>query len=148
MLAAVMIAAMVIMAGSVGCKEEAPEEEVAQAEEEMVEEAVEEEVEEEAVEEEATEEEAVPTEPVVVGVPGRVIEDIREISEMEIDLEHGRLPDPVANAITCILHKIDSMETTMNAMGEKVGMPKNSVGNVCAIDEKELYQEFGEGDGI
>jgi len=79
----------------------------------------------------------------VVGVPGRVVEDT---TKLVIDLEHGKLPDPVAEAINLImwdqrqleerLRKLESMEgieIAANGLGEK---------------RKEIEKEFQLGGGI
>lgn len=42
----------------------------------------------------------VPAGATVVGIPGRVVEESRQ---MVIDLEHGKLPDPVADALKVVL---------------------------------------------
>jgi len=92
----------------------------------------------------------VPPNSVVVGVPGRVAEDIRsERKKIESALEHGRLPDPVANAITGMLRKIDSMENIINVLCDKVGISEKTKGQIYNLNEEDIYQEFsGEGEGI
>jgi len=45
---------------------------------------------------------SVPPEATVVGIPGRVVEDRHEPL---VDLEHGKLPDPVAEAIGIVLRR-------------------------------------------
>ena len=48
----------------------------------------------------------------VVGVPGRVVKgrDGRIPLESQIDLQHNKLPDPVAEMILCMQKKIDRLE--------------------------------------
>lgn len=62
----------------------------------------------------------VPPESVVVGVPGRVVaRNGKKIPE--IDLEHGDLPDPIADYITKLREKIDKLEIQiMELKGAKV----------------------------
>ncbi len=50
---------------------------------------------------------SVPNGATVVGIPGKVIE---EHGEPVLDLEHGKLPDPVAEAISFVLRRQDEME--------------------------------------
>lgn len=51
----------------------------------------------------------VPADSTVVGVPGRVVIDGEEKKE-RVDLEHGKLPDPEAKAISCLFDQIRSLE--------------------------------------
>jgi len=62
---------------------------------------------------------SVPPRATVVGVPGRVVEEKRP---PVVDLEHGRLPDPVNEAIRNILeeqdklwHRIEELESALDA---------------------------------
>ncbi|MFQ5532795.1 MAG: hypothetical protein ACE5EP_02980, partial [Candidatus Methylomirabilales bacterium] len=51
----------------------------------------------------------VPPNSVVVGVPGRVIyQDGKKVSELDFDWTN--LPDPVAQALQCLLDRMDEME--------------------------------------
>ena len=56
---------------------------------------------------------SVPPEATVVGVPGRIVEDKRL---PVIDLEHGRLPDPVNEAIGLVLEKQDKLEKRISQL--------------------------------
>ena len=58
---------------------------------------------------------SVPPEATVVGVPGRIVEDKRL---PVIDLEHGRLPDPVNEAIGLVLEKQDKLEKRISQLEE------------------------------
>jgi serine O-acetyltransferase len=55
----------------------------------------------------------------VVGIPGRVVEK-KEQSVM--DLEHAKLPDPVADAIKVMLKEHDSMEDRLKKLEETCGL--------------------------
>ena len=62
---------------------------------------------------------SVPTDATVVGIPGRAVEDRKE---PVFDLEHGKLPDPVNDAIRVILagqskleERVRELETLMRA---------------------------------
>lgn len=78
----------------------------------------------------------------VIGVPGRVVEDRRH----SIDLEHGKLPDPVAKAISLVLKRQDDMEgrirdlEALNSVMERHGLINKERAEIEAI--------FCEGDGI
>lgn len=60
----------------------------------------------------------VPPGAVVVGVPGRVVE--RSKVKPRIDLEHGRLPDPVAEAVNILLEKQEKLEKRMERLEKSI----------------------------
>jgi serine O-acetyltransferase len=51
----------------------------------------------------------VPPNSTVVGIPGRVVMAMEQPSE-RVDLEHGKLPDPEAKAISCLFDQIRELE--------------------------------------
>ena len=51
----------------------------------------------------------VPPNSTVVGIPGRVVMDTEKPTE-RVDLEHGKLPDPEAKAISCLFDQIRELE--------------------------------------
>ncbi|MFH1245364.1 MAG: serine O-acetyltransferase [Candidatus Omnitrophota bacterium] len=53
---------------------------------------------------------AVPPGATVVGVPGKIVESKEPKVKPLIDLEHGRLPDPVAEAVNILLKKQYELE--------------------------------------
>ncbi len=80
---------------------------------------------------------SVPPGATVVGVPGRIVEEQRPA---KIELDHDRLPDPVAEAIRLVLAEQDKLE-------ERVKMLEGSIGVTAPADElKEMQmkvkQEF------
>ncbi len=80
---------------------------------------------------------SVPPGATVVGVPGRIVE---EQHAAKIELDHDRLPDPVAEAIRLVLAEHDKLE-------ERVKMLETSIGVTAPADElKEMQmkvkQEF------
>jgi serine O-acetyltransferase len=82
----------------------------------------------------------VPPGATVVGIPGRVIDEHRKPI---IDLEHGRLPDPVAEAIRFVLGE-------QTRIGQRLEKLENRSGIVVPKEEleekiKEIMQEFGQG---
>ncbi|HEX3014074.1 MAG TPA: serine O-acetyltransferase [Methanobacterium sp.] len=50
----------------------------------------------------------------IVGIPGR---NVKEKRKCAIDLDHGELPDPVAEVIRLILQRQDEMEMQLKALG-------------------------------
>ena len=79
----------------------------------------------------------VPPGATVVGIPGRVVEEHREPS---IDLDHGRLPDPVSEAIRVVLGEMAGLEERMVMMERNAGL---SVPHHELEDKiREIMQEF------
>jgi serine O-acetyltransferase len=60
---------------------------------------------------------SVPPDSTVVGIPGRVVEDKHE---QVIDLEHGNLPDPVAEAIRIVLKQQEKLALRLKKLEEKM----------------------------
>ncbi|AOY75128.1 serine O-acetyltransferase [Clostridium formicaceticum] len=69
----------------------------------------------------------VPSDCTVVGVPGQIVikenKKIRSVHN-EIDLEHGKLPDPVAEELSCLQRRIIELE---KKIGEMEGRSKSEV---------------------
>ncbi len=86
---------------------------------------------------------SVPPGVTVVGIPGRAVEDRHEPLA---DLEHGQLPDPVAEAIRLVLKEQDKLEGRLQQLEELSGLipPEDDL-----IEEKlEIVKEFNQGGGI
>lgn len=86
---------------------------------------------------------SVPPRTTVVGIPGRVVEDRHEPL---LNLEHGRLPDPVAEAIRLVL-------TGQEKLAGRLKRLENLSGLVVPEDElrdkrEEIVKEFSQGGGI
>jgi serine O-acetyltransferase len=85
----------------------------------------------------------VPPGTTVVGIPGRIVED--RLNPYQ-DLEHGKLPDPVAEAIRLVLKEQDKLD-------ERLKQLESTVGIVAPPDElteekKKIESEFSLGGGI
>ena len=86
---------------------------------------------------------SVPDRSSVIGVPGRIVEERRRHA---IDLEHGKLPDPVAEAISLVLKRQDDVEgrigdlEALNGVMERHEFMNNGRAEIEAI--------FCEGAGI
>jgi serine O-acetyltransferase len=80
---------------------------------------------------------SVPPGATVVGVPGRIVEEQREA---RIDLDHSRLPDPVAEAIRLVLAEQDKLEDRIKKLEESAGLttPENELKDL----ECKVKQEF------
>ncbi len=83
---------------------------------------------------------SVPPGATVVGIPGRVIDEHRKPT---LDLEHGRLPDPVAEAIRLVLDEQTKLEQRLEKLETKSGIavPRDELRQRI----KEIMQEFGQG---
>ena len=78
----------------------------------------------------------------IVGIPGR---NVKEKRKCAIDLDHGELPDPIAEVIRLILQRQDEMEMQLKALGLST--------TTVNIDElfnrkSEIEEIFSEGAGI
>ena len=85
----------------------------------------------------------VPPGATVVGIPGRIVEDRHKPLA---DLEHGKLPDPVADAVRLILRE-------QERLGKRLQKLESLSGLVISDDEpedrrRELVREFSQGGGI
>lgn len=86
---------------------------------------------------------SVPPGVTVVGIPGRAVGDRHEPLA---DLEHGKLPDPVAEAIRLVLKEQDKLEGRLQQLEELSGLtpPEDDL----AEERLEIVKEFNNGGGI
>lgn len=74
--------------------------------------------------------EDVPPGVTVVGIPGRIVRDVRERRRLaggRIDLEHQLMPDPVGDAIASLLDRIEFLEARVTHLQSEVtGRPRHS----------------------
>ncbi len=86
---------------------------------------------------------SVPPEVTVVGIPGRIVEDRRKPIT---DLEHGKLPDPVAEAIRLVFREQDKLEERLQRLETslKIVIPKDEFKET----RKEIEKRFSQGEGI
>ncbi len=86
---------------------------------------------------------SVPPGATVVGIPGRVVGDRRKpITE----LEHGRLPDPVAEAIRLVLKEQDKLEERLKRLESSSGIATPRDG--LRERRRKIEREFSQGGGI
>ena len=86
---------------------------------------------------------SVPPGATVVGIPGRIVEDRHKPL---LDLDHGKLPDPVAEAIRLVLGEQEKL-------GERLNRLESSSGIVTPKEELveragEIAREFSQGGGV
>ncbi len=86
---------------------------------------------------------SVPPGATVVGVPGKTVTERRKPL---MDLEHGKLPDPIAEAIRLVLKEQDKLD-------ERLKRLESSSGLVTPVDKlkerrKKIEREFSQGGGI
>lgn len=86
---------------------------------------------------------SVPLGATVVGIPGRVVEDRQQPLA---DLEHGRLPDPVAEAIRLVLDEQEKLEERLERLESLSGLavPEDELRD----RREEVVKEFSQGGGI
>jgi hypothetical protein len=56
-----------------------------------------------------------------VGVPGKIAEDRRRTREQ---LDHGNLPDPVANVVAALIDEIDDLRQRLDAVQGRATTPR------------------------
>jgi serine O-acetyltransferase len=66
----------------------------------------------------------VPPNSTVVGIPGRVVMTTEKPQE-RMDLEHGKMPDPEAKAISCLFDQIRELERKYNVLAADHELLKN-----------------------
>ena len=85
---------------------------------------------------------SVPPGATVVGIPGRTVEDRRKPLT---DLEHGKLPDPVAEAIRLVLKEQDKLEERLKKLESSSGIVSQ---DELREKRRKIEREFSQGGGI
>lgn len=82
----------------------------------------------------------VPEGATVVGVPGHIVEEHRKIA---LDLEHGRLPDPVAEAIRLVINEQTKLEDRLIKLEKSSGIsvPQDEL----RAHVRKMVEEFCQG---
>jgi len=85
---------------------------------------------------------SVPPGATVVGIPGRIVGDQRQPL---VDLEHGNLPDPVAEAVRFILREQDKLEERLRILEIASGIltPTDEL-----LEKMMVEAVFSQGGGI
>lgn len=79
----------------------------------------------------------VPSGATVVGIPGRVVRKAAKVAYFNphgIDLNHHLIPDPVAEAISCLVERIDALETELGLTREETLCADCGAVAVCEPD--------------
>ena len=80
----------------------------------------------------------------VVGIPGRGVKDH---TRTEIDLEHGKLPDPVAEGIQFVLTAQDRFDERLNRLERSAGLEQADTQEMKEKRSK-IEERFNSGAGI
>ena len=77
----------------------------------------------------------VPPNSTVVGIPGRIV--VKEGKKVgEVDLDHQVMPDPVAQAFTCLMEHVNILHKRLNAVSEKEDKEQDRFEELsCRLDE-------------
>lgn len=86
---------------------------------------------------------SVPPGATVVGIPGRVVTDRHKPIE---DLEHGNLPDPVAEAIRLVLKEQEKLEKRLKIVETSSNI--TTAPDELSEEKKKIKREFNSGEGI
>ena len=86
---------------------------------------------------------SVPPGATVVGVPGRIVEDGYKPL---LNLEHGKLPDPVAEAIRLVLKGQDKLEERLKRVESASGIATPR--DVLSEERRKIESRFSRGGGI
>jgi serine O-acetyltransferase len=79
----------------------------------------------------------------VVGIPGRIVEDHHK---PKMYLEHGKLPDPVAEAIRVVLKEQDKLEERLIKLESSSGLAISE--DKMKDKRKKIVAQFSQGGGI
>ncbi len=80
---------------------------------------------------------SVPTGATVVGIPGRVMERKRRLVKPLINLEHGKLPDPVAEAVNILVKRIGELEDRTKELEARLAREGITPGETSEIGDEE-----------
>ena len=80
---------------------------------------------------------SVPPGVTVVGIPGRAVEDRHKPM---LELEHGKLPDPVAEAIRLVLMEQDRLEERLERLEKSFGVATS--GDELGQERKKIEREL------
>lgn len=80
---------------------------------------------------------SVPAGATVVGIPGRVMERKKRLVKPLIDLEHGKLPDPVAEAVNILVKRIGELEDRIKELEARLAREGITPGETSEIGDEE-----------
>ena len=79
---------------------------------------------------------SVPAGATVVGIPGRVMERKKRLVKPLIDLEHGKLPDPVAEAVNILVKRIGELENRTKELEARLAREGITPGETSEIGDE------------
>lgn len=87
----------------------------------------------------------VPAGRTVVGIPGRVVRAAQaaHLNPHGIDLNHHLIPDPVADAIACLLERVRGLEKEVEVLRLDEACPSCDAQSVCETEPPKLHQAVG-----
>lgn len=80
---------------------------------------------------------SVPAGATVVGIPGRVMERKKRLVKPLIDLEHGKLPDPAAEAVNILVRRIGELEDRTKELEARLAREGITPGETSEIGDEE-----------
>jgi len=80
---------------------------------------------------------SVPAGATVVGIPGKVMERKKRLVKPLIDLEHGKLPDPVAEAVNVLVKRIGELEDRVKELEARPVREGITPGETSGIGDEE-----------
>src|SRR3990167_5737570 len=92
----------------------------------------------------------VPPHATVVGVPGRIIEQHKKKGH-EVELDHGQLPDPIAEALKIVLKENQKLKQRLKKLEDHLELSKKEDDSISESDSEILsvfMKNYRDGDGI
>ncbi len=87
----------------------------------------------------------VPTQKTIVGIPGKIVQsgNIGSLNPYGVDLNHHLIPDPVADAIACLVERIRILEIETGVIGRESQQTCTASDNCNAADICETDEVTG-----
>lgn len=92
----------------------------------------------------------VPPHATVVGVPGRIIEQHKKKGHA-VELDHGQLPDPIAEALKIVLKENQKLKQRLKKLEDHLGLSKKEDDSISEADSEIMtifMKNYKDGDGI
>lgn len=92
----------------------------------------------------------VPPHATVVGVPGRIIEQHQKKGH-EVELDHGQLPDPIAEALKIVLKENQKLKQRLKKLEDHLELSKKEDDSISEADSEIMtifMKNYKDGDGI
>jgi len=79
----------------------------------------------------------VPSHKTIVGIPGKLVNtgDIGSLNPYGVDLNHHLIPDPVADAIACLVDRISALEAGLALASTEQDCEECNAQDICETDE-------------